>query len=78
MTSFEIDYDGNIHYEDYQQKMYNTCWQELINDGNNTTKINYCECLSNHKPTKRIKLQNDSALICKCVSNNFTRKRSKK
>jgi hypothetical protein len=52
MTSFEIDYDGNIHYEDYQQKMYNICWQEAITD---------CDC-----STRMKKKQKDTTFICRC------------
>ena len=44
MTTFEIDYDGNIHYEDYQQNMYDTCWQELINDNDNNSRISSVKC----------------------------------
>lgn len=76
MTSFEIDYDGNIHYEDYQQKMYNTCWQELINDGINTTN-NYCDCVTKSTNTKKSRTQKEKKIICNCKSPNST-KRSKK
>ena len=58
MTTFEIDYDGNIHYEDYQQKTYDTCWKELINDKSNTLN-NYCNCLTKKRKRK--------TFICKCT-----------
>lgn len=76
MTSFEIDYDGNIHYEDYQQKMYNSCWQELINDSINTTH-DYCDCLTKSTNTNKTKSQKEKKIISNCKSPKST-KRSKK
>ena len=61
MTTFEIDYDGNIHYEDYQQNMYDTCWQELINDNDNNSRISRVKCNCLNKRTKKQK-----SFICKC------------
>lgn len=69
MTSFEIDYDGNIHYEEYQQNMYNICWQELINDSTSS----YCNCF------KRMpKKHKETPVICKCQPPKETKTNKRK
>lgn len=71
-TTFEIDYDGNIHYEDVQQKMYNSCWQELVNDSRNTTII-YCDC-----PQKMKIRQKKTPFICNCAPPKVTKSNKRK
>jgi hypothetical protein len=53
-TTFEIDYDGNIHYEDYQQQMYNTCWQDAVDDSKNATNV-YCICATKYRKMNKSK-----------------------
>jgi hypothetical protein len=73
-TTFEIDYDGNIHYEDVQQKMYNSCWQELVNDSRSTsTTIIYCDCQQQMK-----RKQKQSQFVCKCNSPKVTTSNKRK
>jgi hypothetical protein len=67
---FEIDYDGNIHYEKDQQQMYNTCWQELVNDSRNTTAVS-CNCETKYR--KMNKSQKDKTFICKCTPTKATK-----
>ena len=69
--TFEIDYDGNIHYEDYQQQMYNTCWQDAVDDSRNTTSV-YCVCATKYR--KMNKSQKEKTFICKCKPPKSTKR----